>query len=183
MRVLVVFESMFGNTQQIAEAVCGGLRTRGATVELLEVSSSPHAVPDGVDGFVLGGPTHARGMSRPGTREAADRMTYEGLPAPVSQGSGIREWIERTQLPPRLPFACFDTRARGPRLLSGSAARAAHAVLAGSGHAPVIPPESFLVVKTGDDGVHHLVPGEAERARAWGETVAAHLRARIAPSP
>ena len=63
-RALVVFESMFGNTQQIAEAVKEGLSTSVPT-DILEVGTAPGVIPDGVGLIIVGGPTHAFGMSRP----------------------------------------------------------------------------------------------------------------------
>ena len=44
MRALVVFESMFGNTKQIAEAVAGGLSASLRT-DLAEVSDAPTEIP------------------------------------------------------------------------------------------------------------------------------------------
>jgi flavodoxin len=78
MRALIVYESMFGNTRQIAEAVAEGLRAGhdAAPVEvgLVEVGEAPATVAD-VDLLVVGGPTHALGMSRPETRQSATEHT------------------------------------------------------------------------------------------------------------
>ena len=63
MRALVVFESMFGNTQEIAEAIADGLSGR-MQVDLVEVGAAPAEVGDevallvvvlGLAGFVLYG--------------------------------------------------------------------------------------------------------------------------------
>src|SRR5674476_754448 len=42
MRALVVVESWFGNTAQIAEAIADGLREAGAEVEVTTAASAPH---------------------------------------------------------------------------------------------------------------------------------------------
>jgi hypothetical protein len=73
MRAVVVFESMFGNTKAIAEAVADALSTV-LPVELVEVGTASEVVPRDVALLVVGGPTHAFGMSRPDTRRTAVRQ-------------------------------------------------------------------------------------------------------------
>ena len=70
---LVVYESYFGNTRTIAHAVAEGLRLEGVAPTVQEVSA---AVPTDVTGYhllVVGGPTHAFGLSRESTRADAER--------------------------------------------------------------------------------------------------------------
>ena len=159
-RALVVFESMFGNTQKIAEAVKQGLSSH-VPADILEVGTAPHALGE-IELLVVGGPTHAFGMSRPGTREDAIRQAGGHV---VSGGIGLREWLstlERT--PGKATVAAFDTRIAKPRV-PGSAARAAEKRLRRLGFRVTVASESFYV--TGTAGP--LVEGEEERARAWGE--------------
>ena len=85
MRALVVYESMFGNTQTIADAIAGGLAQR-MRVDAVEVGSAPATLDDDVTLLVVGGPTHAFGMSRPRTRQDAATQTPDGL---VSTGIGL----------------------------------------------------------------------------------------------
>jgi hypothetical protein len=94
--VLVVFESMFGNTAQIAEAVAGGLAGAGAPgVAVVAVDETPRKPPDDVDLVVVGGPTHAFGMTRPRTRQDA-----AARPGAVSTGrTGIREGLDGVEMP------------------------------------------------------------------------------------
>ena len=84
MNALVVYESMYGNTEQIARAIGNGLAER-TTVEVIEVGIAPTALAPDVGIIVVGGPTHAFGMSRAGTREAAAKEAevpaYEGAEA------------------------------------------------------------------------------------------------------
>ena len=167
---LVVYESMFGNTQTIAVAVADGLSVR-MTVDLVEVGAAPSAVSADVDLLVVGGPTHAFGMTRPNTRQDAAKQA--GRPV-VSQGVGIREWIEGLDTESvRVPVATFDTRVRRPRL-PGSAAHRAAKRLRALGARLVLPPESFWV--NGTPGP--ILDGEEERARQWG----LRLAAAVAPA-
>jgi len=160
-RALVVFESMFGNTQEIAEAVAEGLSSSLPTV-ILEVGAAPAVLPDDVDLLLVGGPTHAFGLSRPGTRENARRQTGGRV---VSEGIGLREWLSAlARTSGNVAVAAFDTKIAKPRV-PGSAARAAEKRLRKLGFQVVGASESFYV--TGTAGP--LVEGETERARAWGE--------------
>ena len=55
-RALVIYESMFGNTRAVAEAIADGLRSRFET-EIVEVRGAPVEIPDDVSLVVIGGPT------------------------------------------------------------------------------------------------------------------------------
>jgi hypothetical protein len=161
MRALVVYESMFGNTKVIADAVADGVAAR-MRVEAVEVGVAPTAVGDDVVLLVVGGPTHAFGMSRPGTRQDAGKQAEHGV---VSAGIGLREWLAAVQQGSgSVAATAFDTRIERPRL-PGSAARAAEKRLRRLGFRIVSPPKSFYVAGTQGP----LVDGELERARCWGE--------------
>jgi flavodoxin len=67
MHAIVVYESMFGNTQRVAEAVAAGIAAH-MTVELIEVGAAPTQIGEDVGLLVVGGPTHAFGLSRQSTR-------------------------------------------------------------------------------------------------------------------
>ena len=70
MRAVVVYESMYGNTHQIADAIGAGLEA-AFDVRVVPVShAGPEVIAD-ADLVVVGGPTHAHGMSRASTRKAA----------------------------------------------------------------------------------------------------------------
>jgi hypothetical protein len=170
MRALVVFESMFGNTRTIAQAVADGLAARGEVV-LVEVGAAGAALDGAVDLLVVGAPTHVYGLSRASTREGATKQATGPL---VSTGIGLREWLAGLDAnAPAVPAAAFDTRFAKPRWLTGSAARSAVRQLRARRHPVLAPPESFLV--TGMTGP--LVDGELARARAWGEHLADVLAA------
>lgn len=164
MRVMVVYESIWGNTEQIAREIAAGIG--GETVEVVDAASAPPAIDDDVDLLVVGGPTHAFSMTSASTRESARQQGATRIPA-----SGIREWIERLSSPGKaVPVATFDTRTVAPRL-PGSAAKKAMKKLVALGFRPVAKPETF--------GVHGysgpIADGELERARAWGTELAAAM--------
>lgn len=170
-KALVVFESMYGNTAKIAMEIGQGLED-DMTVEVIEVGQAPTTL-EGIDLLVVGGPTHAHGLSNAETRHSAAERTDDAL---VSSGIGIREWMKRLDPPTgTMRAAVFDTRIKGPRFLWGSAARKADDILTERGFALIAPAESFLVSgPTGplDDA---LLVGEVERARAWGVDLASRL--------
>jgi len=169
MSTVVVYESMFGNTRQIAEAVARGIGD-ASTVDVREVGDIA-ALPADVDLLVVGGPTHAFSMSKPGTRADAATKPHDG--DIVSTGIGLREWIDALPNPDhRIRVATFDTGVRHPRL-PGSAAKAAAKALKTHGYQMVAEPETFDV--HGMTGP--LLPGEIDRAVAWGERIASAAHA------
>jgi len=160
-RALVVYESMFGNTEAIARAVARGLADAVPT-ETVEVTDAPLRL-DGVALLVVGAPTHAFGLSRPSTRSAAGD---QGGRADAATGRGVREWIQAMHPGrPGIPAAVFDTRLRH---FPGSAAKAARRRLWRRGFATSAAPVSFHV--KGAPGP--LRDGELERAERWGRALA-----------
>lgn len=156
---------MFGNTKLIADAVGQGLSSYADT-QVVEVGAAPERL-DEVDLVVAGGPTHAFGLTRPGTRADAARQTTGGV---VSGVVGLREWL--ASLPkaqPRQLAATFDSRVDKVRRLPGSAARGAAKRLRHLDFRLVVPPESFYVTDTQGP----LLDGELDRARRWAELGAA----------
>lgn len=162
MKALVVFESMFGNTKEIAEAIAEGLRDTMET-ECLEVGQAP-SPRDDIDLLVVGGPTHQFGLSRPDSRKGAISETDEPL---VSPGIGIREWLGSLPKVTGVATATFDTSIRKPNL-PGSAARGARKRLKRLGYRVVVPAEIFHVEGT----TGPISDGETERALAWGRNLA-----------
>ena len=174
MKALVVYESMFGNTEEVARAIAHGLSTH-VTTDTLPVRRAPADVAAGYDLVVVGGPTHAFSMSRPSTREDAGRQGARQ--ADAQHGQGIREWLDA--LPSHFHHgvaAAFDTRVAKVRHLPGSAAKKADKVLRHHGLSHLAHPESFYVEDT--DGP--LLDGELARAEAWGEQLGCVLTNRVA---
>jgi hypothetical protein len=175
MTVLVVFESMFGNTELIANAVAEGL-ARHLPVQQVEVGAAPAVVGGEVELLVVGGPTHAFGLSRPGTRQSAAQQAQAGL---VSAGIGLREWLGALHKGAADgAVAAFDTRISRPRL-PGSAASAADKRLRRLGFQSAAPPTSFYVEGT----TGPLPDGEIERARRWGRGAGGGAGRRRATAP
>lgn len=166
MNGVVVYESMFGNTRDIALAIAEGLSTH-MDVRAFEVSEAPH-VFDGPDLVVIGGPTHAFSMSRGSTRESAKDETDE----PLVSRTGIREWIATADIEAQQPCATFDTKVPKPKL-PGSAAAAAARKLKKRRCSIVSQPETFWV----DDMTGPLLEGECDRARRWGAMLANQIAA------
>ncbi|MBB3043750.1 flavodoxin family protein [Nocardioides soli] len=165
-RAAVVYESMFGCTEEIARSVARGLEDAGATVTLRNVGeASAEEIPP-FDLLVVGAPTHAFSLSRPSTRHDAVRQGAR----PAAELVGLRDWIAalgRRQPADGRPFAAFDTRVSRVRHLPKAAAtRAAH-LLARQGYRSIAHPMAFVV----DDLRGPVAEGEPERARRWAQGI------------
>ena len=158
MRVLIVVESLFGNTHAIAQAVADQLREDGADVELVDAASArPHL--DGADLVLAGAPTHNLGLpTRTSRASAVDRGA-----APVS--SGLREWIGTLESS-TTPVVTFATRVHGR--FSGSASKAAVKLLRRRGLSAQQGTDFVVAGTTGP-----LTEGETDRARQWATTLLA----------
>jgi flavodoxin len=167
MKALVVYESMFGNTEKIARAVADGLG-ESVDVQLSEIPDAPREPDPDVALIVAGGPTHAFSMSRTSTR--ADAVNKGATQ--VETEFGLREWL--AALPSghhTAKLATFDTKVDSMRHLPGSAAKSATKAGRRHGYDATAKAESFYV---GDiDGP--LLDGEVDRARAWGRQLAASI--------
>ncbi|MDT4942487.1 MAG: hypothetical protein QOJ34_2576 [Pseudonocardiales bacterium] len=170
MRAVIVYESMYGNTRAIAEAIAEGIAPIDSTT--LPLAAADRSALEGADLIVIGAPTHAFGMSRPQTRAAAaDAMRKPGNTLslePGAAGLGVREWLAFPM--PSARTAVFDTRVKWSRL--GHASHAIDKQLSRRGIALFERPQSFFVTKD-----NTLVIGELERAREWGHELGRHLGA------
>jgi len=155
MNALVIYESEFGNTEQIARVIANALAGRGSA-RLESIYHMEHHTLDGVELLVLGSPT----------------QYHEATPDMLA-------WLDR--IPPGalygLPVAVFDTRYRLPRLLSGSAAQVSGQAVQKQGGKLIAPPESFFVIER--EGP--LEAGEVERAVSWINALLDALGAQAAP--
>ncbi|NKY32976.1 hypothetical protein HGA13_07800 [Nocardia speluncae] len=167
MRVRVVYESIFGNTQAATTAIARGLQ-EFAEVDVVNVADATPDSHSPVDLLVVGGPTHAFGMSRRQTRQdAADRVG--GPFGPDENTTGIREWLEAEHGALRgTRAAAFATKLQRPSWLPGSAARGIGRQLRRQGFVLVRRPIDFYVVgMTGP-----LAAGEFDRAKLWAQRMA-----------
>jgi flavodoxin len=151
MKILVVFDSVFGNTEKVAQAIAANL----GPAESVEIQRAGAVLPEQLTGaglLVVGSPT--RGF-RP-TEAVAELLKR----IPSNALKGIR-------------VAAFDTRFKADELDSagvrfivktgGYAAKRIAEKLKRSGGNLIAPPEGFFV----EDTEGPLKAGELERAASW----------------
>jgi hypothetical protein len=167
MRAMVIYESMFGDNQQVARAIAAGLVQAGVAADAVEVGVAPTAIGMDVYLLVVGSPNHAWSMPRPTTRQDAAAKVDVPL---VSQGVGVREWLGSAVLHDGLRTVAYDTRGAHPKAVVAMdhASTSIEKGLARLGGTRLVPAEHFRV----SDMKGPLESGEPERARAWGETLA-----------
>jgi len=177
MRAVIIFESMYGNTHAIADAIGRGLGPEHE-VSVVPVAEATAELLDGADLVVAGAPTHIHGMSRARSRQAAVEAAHKdgsGLTLePHAQGPGLRDWFG-TVGRIRGCGVAFDTRLTGPATFTGHASKAIAKLLDRHGLTEMAPARSFLVTKD-----NQLQPGEEDRAEQWGRELAARLPAATA---
>jgi flavodoxin len=144
MKTLIVYDSMYGNTEKIANAIGGAITGEVKVLRAGDVNPSELEKPELL---IVGSPTQG---GRP-TRMMQDFLSR------VS-GSVIRG----------INVAAFDTRfsSRWVRVF-GYAARRITRSLEKLGGIPVVPPEGFFVEGTKGP----LREGELERAAIWAKRI------------
>jgi flavodoxin len=175
MKTVVVYESMFGNTEHVARTIAEALQRAGSQVTVTDVSQVQPSDLEGCDLLVLGGPTHAFSLSRQSTRDDAVRQGAD----PARAALGLREWLTTLDGAfqsggDRPAVAVFDTRVDKVRHLPGSAAKRAARSLRSQGFEVLDRPTSFYVADLKgppDDG-------ELDRAGSWATRLADGLRSR-----
>ncbi len=181
MDVAIVYESLFGNTRCVAEAIADGVLEAdpAAHVDLLPVANAKAEQIAKAKLLVVGGPTHMRGMTSETTRrkglasekQAAQAKGRVFVPETGAAGPGIRDWFGALPMaPPGAHAAAFDTRA-GFRLAGGAAKKISHR-LRRHGYGMVGAPAGFII--DGTEGP--LRDGEREKARAWGAALVGKLQ-------
>jgi flavodoxin len=142
MNTVVVYDSQFGNTERIAQAIADTLRAFGQA-QAVRVNPARPIELQGVDMLILGCPTQGFRPS-PAMQSFLGNVSYQSL-------SG-------------LAVAYFDTRFRGGFWKRSAAPRMA-GQLRKMGIEPLVPPESFFVKTMKKEGP--LLAGEVERAATW----------------
>ena len=131
MKVLVVYESMYGTTHEVAERISAGLGDSGSVEAVPVADATPERVA-AADLLVVGGPTHIHGMSTAMSRHQAvseETLRHEAEKGhdlevdPDAEGPGLRDWFDTLDLGHPLPAAAFDTRLDGPALVTGRASK------------------------------------------------------------
>ena len=153
MKALVVYDSVFGNTEQVARAISDSL---GAESRAIRVADVRHEQLKGLDYLIMGSPTRAFRPTKPMSQ------FLDGIPRDALKGVRV---------------AAFDTRlstadVKSPVLnvmvnIFGYAAKPIADKLVRRGGELAAPPEGFIV--EGSEGP--LRSGELERAAAWAERI------------
>lgn len=145
MKTVVIYESVYGNTRTIAEAIAAALP---GDVKLQPVSAANTSGLQAGDLLVVGAPTQG-GRPTEATQAFLNRLSSGSM-------NGVR-------------VAGFDTRltAKWVRIFGYAAAKIEDA-LKDKGGTPAGSPGGFFV--KGKEGP--LVEGEVERAAAWAKEVA-----------
>jgi hypothetical protein len=172
MRVVVVYESLFGNTREVAEAIAAGVAEAGSTAEVVVArvgETDPNEV-EAADLLVVGGPTHMRGMTSALSRKLGASADENKDPSEgghderesSAEGPGVRNWLHGLPKATRSRrAAAFDTRVDSH--LAGGAGDAIARRLRRHGYELIGEPEGFIV----EDVDGPLRAGELARARAW----------------
>jgi len=153
MNALIIYESQFGNTEQIARSIARALAERGS-VRLVSIDDAHPLMFESADLLVLGSPT----------------QYHEATPDMLACLDHIPP-----HLLVKLAIAVFDTRYHIARVFAGSAAHVIAKEVENRGGSLIVPPESFFVTER--EGP--LEEGEVERAAVWAGTLA---DARVAPT-
>ena len=145
MKALIVYDSVYGNTEKIAEAIGGAV---AGEVRVLRVSEANPSELASIDLLIIGSPTQG------------------GRPTPA-----IQDFLNRVSEPAvkRIKIATFDTRVstRWVGIFGYAAGRIARD-LKRKGGTLVASPEGFFV--KGREGP--LKEGELERAASWAKEIA-----------
>ena len=144
MKILVVYDSVYGNTEEIAKAIGDGI---GEDAKVVKAENTGPADLESIELLITGSPT------------------YGGRPTPK-----MKEFLERikTISLKDVKIAAFDTRVPATWVkIFGFAAGKIEKQLKSKGGKSVIKPEGFFV--TGTRGP--LVEGELKRAAKWAQDI------------
>lgn len=145
MRALVVYDSVYGNTEEIAKAIGGAIT---GEVEVLRAGKVGPSKLETITLLVVGAPTQ-RGRVTPAIRDFLDRVSK-----PEVRGMNVATFDTR-----------FSTKLVG---IFGYAAGKIASNLKKKGANLIVDPEGFFVEGTKGP----LKEGELERAAAWGKGLA-----------
>ncbi len=155
MKALVIYDSVFGNTEKIARAIGEGLGVGEGGVVRVEQASVEKLV--GLDLLVVGSPT--RGFSA----TPAVKQFLNGIPAGSLGGMRVAAFDTRISTAPGKVPGFLRLLVR----IFGYAAEPIHKVLLRAGGKSAAVPAGFLV----EASEGPLSPGELERAAAWGKAL------------
>jgi flavodoxin I len=155
MKTLVVYETFFGNTEQVARAIGAALPAQ-AGAEVVKVDEAIKGLPAGTDLLIVGSPTRA-------FRPTAGTMKYlNALPAGTLKGVNVAAFDTR-----------MDVKEVDSKILTfmasifGYAAKPIADRLVKKGGSLVLAPEGFIV--KGSEGP--MGDGELDRVAEWARKV------------
>ena len=164
MQAIVVYESHYGNTAAVAEAIAEGI---GAGARAMPTSEATPAVVAEADLVVAGSPVMA--FNLPSERMRATMAQDRKAPTPPDLShESLQGWL--AGLPLRHgACAAFETRLR---FSPGGATGAIERALERAGYRTISKAGKFIV----KGAYGPLREGEAERARQWGADLWAAMR-------
>jgi len=139
MKALIVYDSLYGNTEQVAKAIGGAM----ADAKVLRAGEAHPSELKGIDLLIVGSPTQG------GRHTQAIRTFLDKIPASSLKGMKV---------------AAFDTRfsTKWVGVFGYAAGRIANELKAKGGNL-MVPPEAFFVAGTKGP----LKDGESERVADW----------------
>ncbi|MGC9468477.1 MAG: flavodoxin family protein [Anaerolineae bacterium] len=159
MRALVVYDSVYGNTQQVAEKMGQALSTYGEVETRSAADTEPGQLAD-LDLLIVGSATQ-RFSPLPAAKKLLREIPDNGLDGVKVAAFDTRISVENTNSAILKFFVS----------LFGYAAKPIADRLQKKGGKLVVPPEGFIV--EGTEGP--MREGELERAAAWAERIATTL--------
>lgn len=164
MKAMVVYESLWGNTAEVAKAIAEGI---GGGTKACSTAEATKESLKGVDLIVAGAPLLGFALPTEGIRDSIRKNPREKSPSPPDfSHPSMRSWLD--ELPEgHGRSASFETRIWWS---PGSAAKAILKRLEKAGYTRLADPKKFIV--TGRYGP--LREGELEKARDWGTEIRAH---------
>jgi flavodoxin len=151
-KAMVIYDSQYGNTRQVAEAI-GRVLGTGFQVEVLHVNEMNIAQLKGLDLLIVGSPTQ-RFRPTAATSNFLKQIAANGLQG--VQVAAFDTRLTREEIEATAPLAFFVR-------IFGYAAQPVASGLQKKGGEQVLTPEGFFV--EGMEGP--LVDGELERAEEW----------------
>jgi flavorubredoxin len=64
-RAVIIYDTKFGNTEKVAEALAEGMKKQGVKVDCINIGEVDISKLGDYDLLAIGGPTHALGLSKP----------------------------------------------------------------------------------------------------------------------
>ena len=152
MKALIVYDSIYGNTEKIAKSIGSAIT---GDVEVISANKVDSSQLESIDLLIVGSPTQ-------GFRPTKSVQAFiEGIP------SDIIEDVNVAAFDTRIPANAVGTGLRLLMKIGGYAAPRIASILKRKGGNLVLPPEGFFV----KDKEGPLKEGELERAADWAKEI------------